>query len=113
MSRIQLGASMKQSNSIIAPMQQRIAAEPSTPCWSRTMRLAPKHTIAAIFLVFATPVGAGPLEDADAAIKRRDYATAVRLIHPLAEQGNANAQYKLGVVVSPSINNSVWMVSVI
>jgi hypothetical protein len=94
-------------------MQQRIAAEPSTPCWSRTMRLAPKHTIAAIFLVFATPVGAGPLEDADAAIKRRDYATAVRLIHPLAEQGNANAQYKLGVVVSPSINNSVWMVSVI
>jgi len=37
------------------------------------------------------------LDDADAAIKRRDYATAVRLIRPLAEQGNANAQYSLGV----------------
>jgi uncharacterized protein len=47
--------------------------------------------------VFATPVGAGLLEDADAAIKRRDYATAVRLIRPLAEQSDANAQYKLGV----------------
>jgi TPR repeat protein len=48
-------------------------------------------------LRFATPVAAGPLEDADAAIKRRDYATAVRLIRPLAVQGDANAQYKLGV----------------
>jgi TPR repeat protein len=63
------------------------------------MRLTLKHVIAAIILVlrFATPVAAGPLEDADAAIKRRDYATAVRLIRPLAEQGDANAQYKLGV----------------
>ena len=63
------------------------------------MRLTLKQVIAAIILVlrFATPVAAGPLEDADAAIKRRDYATAVRLIRPLAEQGNANAQYKLGV----------------
>jgi TPR repeat protein len=49
------------------------------------------------FLLFATPAGAGPLEDADAAIKRRNYTTAVRLIRPLAEQGDANAQYKLGV----------------
>jgi TPR repeat protein len=63
------------------------------------MKLTLKHIIAAIILMlrFATPGGAGPLEDADAAIKRRDYATAVRLIRPLAEQGDANAQYKLGV----------------
>jgi uncharacterized protein len=63
------------------------------------MRLTLKHAIAAIILIlrFPTSGGAGPLEDADAAIKRRDYATAVRLIRPLAEQGNANAQYKLGV----------------
>jgi uncharacterized protein len=63
------------------------------------MKLTLKHAIAAIILVlrFATPAGAGPLEDADAAIKRRDYMTAVRLIRPLAEQGDANAQYKLGV----------------
>ena len=62
------------------------------------MRLALKHAVAAIILVFgfATPVVAGPLEDANAAIKRRDYATALRLIRPLAERGDANAQYNLG-----------------
>jgi TPR repeat protein len=37
------------------------------------------------------------LEDADAAVKKRDYATAVRIIRPLAEQGDARAQYTLGV----------------
>ena len=62
------------------------------------MTLAFKHAIAAIILVmsFAGSVAAGPLEDADVAVKRRDYATAVRLIRPLAEQGDATAQYNLG-----------------
>ena len=62
------------------------------------MNLTLKH-VAAIILVlgFATPVVAAPLEDADAAVKRRDYATAVRLVRHLAEQGDANAQYNLGV----------------
>lgn len=60
------------------------------------MKLKLKHAVAAMVLSFANPVVAGPLEDANAAIKRRDYATAVRLIRPLAEQGNANAQYDLG-----------------
>ena len=62
------------------------------------MKLTLKHTLAAIILglSFAAPMAAGPLEDADAAVKRRDYATAVRLNRPLAEQGNANAQYNLG-----------------
>jgi TPR repeat protein len=63
------------------------------------MKRTLKHAIAAILLVlsFAGPVAAGPLEDADAALKRRDYATALRLIRPLAEQGDASAQYNLGV----------------
>jgi TPR repeat protein len=63
------------------------------------MNLTLKHAVAAIILVlgFATPVVAGPLEDADVAIKRHDYAIALRLIRPLAEQGDANAQYILGV----------------
>ena len=62
------------------------------------MKLTTKHTVAVIILGlgFATPVVAGPLEAADAAVKRRDYATAVRLVRPLAEQGDANAQYNLG-----------------
>ena len=63
------------------------------------MKLTLKHALAAIILglSFAAPMAAGPLEDADAALKRRDYATAVRLNRPLAEQGDANAQYNLGV----------------
>ena len=60
------------------------------------MKFTRKHAVAAIILVlgFVTPVMAGPLDDA---IKRRDHATALRLIRPLAEQGDANAQYNLGV----------------
>lgn len=62
------------------------------------MKLTLKHTLAGIILglSFAAPMAAGPLQDADAAVKRHDYATAVRLNRPLAEQGNANAQYNLG-----------------
>ncbi len=62
--------------------------------------MLPKRALATVLLSlsFAIPVLAGPLEDANAAIKRRDYPTAVRLIRPLAEQGNANAQYNLGVL---------------
>jgi TPR repeat protein len=63
------------------------------------MKLTLRHAVAAIILVssFASSVAAGPLEDAAAAVKRRDYATAVRLIRPLAEQGDASTQYNLGV----------------
>jgi uncharacterized protein len=41
---------------------------------------------------------AGPLEDAVAAYQRGDYATALRFWHPLAEQGDAGAQFHLGVM---------------
>jgi TPR repeat protein len=42
------------------------------------------------------PTRAGPLEDGLAAYHRRDFATALRHWRPLAEQGNANAQFNLG-----------------
>jgi uncharacterized protein len=41
---------------------------------------------------------AGPMEDAVAAYHRGDYATALRLWHPLAERGDADAQFHLGVM---------------
>ena len=55
--------------------------------------------IAALILMlgFAVSGAADPSADADAAMKRHDYKTAVRLIRPLAEQGDANAQYNLGI----------------
>jgi uncharacterized protein len=64
------------------------------------MKLTVKHAIAAILLMlsFAVPVVAGPLEDSRAAYERGDFATAERLFRPLAEHGNAIAQYTLGVM---------------
>src|SRR5262245_60877855 len=59
-----------------------------------------RHAIAAIILVLclAAPVAAGPREDADAAYDRGDYATALRLWRPLANQGDADAQFSLGLM---------------
>ncbi|MGP0058579.1 MAG: tetratricopeptide repeat protein [Beijerinckiaceae bacterium] len=53
--------------------------------------------VAAIMLVmsFAAPAAAGQLEDAVAAYQRRDYAITLRLLRPLAEHGNADAQIRL------------------
>ena len=64
------------------------------------MKLTLKDTLAAIILVlsFAAPVAAGPFEDAAAAYGRGDYATALQLFRPLADQGNAGAQFNLGVM---------------
>jgi TPR repeat protein len=45
----------------------------------------------------ARTAAAGPLEDGLVAAEHRDYATAIRLLGPLAEQDNPDAQYHLGV----------------
>ena len=53
--------------------------------------------IAMLTLVVSNGVAfAGPLEDAEAAYDRGDYATALQLYTPLAAQGNAAAQNNLG-----------------
>jgi TPR repeat protein len=49
-----------------------------------------------VSMVRVAPVVAGPLEDATAADSRGDYAVAIRLLDPLAAQGNARAQDALG-----------------
>ena len=50
--------------------------------------------------VVLTPVAvvSGPLEDARDAVESGDYATALRLLRPPAEQGHADAQTGLGVM---------------
>jgi TPR repeat protein len=48
-------------------------------------------------LTFAASATAGPLKDADAAYRKGDYATALRLMRPLAEEGDAEAQFKFGL----------------
>ena len=43
-------------------------------------------------------VAAGPFDDGQSAYERGDYATAFRLWRPLAEHGDVEAQYNLGVM---------------
>ena len=48
--------------------------------------------------LFTQPAVAGQFENATAAYERGDYATALQLLQPLAEQGDATAQYNLGIM---------------
>jgi TPR repeat protein len=41
---------------------------------------------------------AGPLEDAQTALDRKDYRVALQLVIPLTKEGNAHAQYILGQI---------------
>jgi hypothetical protein len=52
----------------------------------------------ALSLGLGAPVIAGPFEDASAAYKRGDYASAARLLRPLANQGVAPAERSWGHV---------------
>ena len=58
--------------------------------------------LASLFLIITlgTTQGAyaGPYQDALAAYGRGDYATALSLLRPLAAQGNATAQFVLGMM---------------
>ncbi|MFO1079536.1 MAG: retroviral-like aspartic protease family protein [Reyranellaceae bacterium] len=51
-----------------------------------------------VALALATPAVATPLDDGVAAARQGDYATALKLWQPLAEQGNASAQYNIGLM---------------
>ena len=50
-----------------------------------------------LFLTFGTAWG-GAFEDGLAAANRKDYATAIKLWRPLAEQGDANLQIGIGLM---------------
>jgi TPR repeat protein len=47
---------------------------------------------------FLVAAGAGPLQDATEALQRKDYATAARLLEPLARDGDAQAQVRLALL---------------
>jgi TPR repeat protein len=52
----------------------------------------------ALTMTLVSAAVAGPFEDGLAAHDRGDYATALRLWRPLAEQGTADAQHMLGIM---------------
>jgi len=68
------------------------------PPAGRPFRVA--AALAALIVIPALALSAwgGPLEDAGAAYKRGDFATAARIYQTLAERGDANAQNNLGVM---------------
>ncbi len=49
-------------------------------------------------VLVAVPATADPLSDALAALRKEDYATALRLLRPLADNGSAEAQFGLGMM---------------
>jgi hypothetical protein len=64
-------------------------------------RAAIRPVIGVFLLAAALAVGsnqavAAPFEDARAAFKRGDYATQMRIMRPLADRGDARAQYEVG-----------------
>jgi uncharacterized protein len=62
------------------------------------MRFARCSISISMFLTLAGVAVAGPYEDATAAYFRKDYATALRILRPLADQGTASAQNSLGAM---------------
>jgi uncharacterized protein len=58
----------------------------------------PSLFLAIALILYAGSASASDFQDALAAVDRHDYATALRLWRPIAEQGDAPAQYNLGVL---------------
>ncbi len=56
--------------------------------------------VLALVVTLPPAASAGPLEDADTAYNRRDYATALKLYMPLADAGNPEAQFSVGIMYS-------------
>ena len=54
-----------------------------------------RTTLTAFLMLGAGAAVAGPREDGDAAYNRGDYATALHLLGPLADQGDTSAQNSL------------------
>jgi TPR repeat protein len=58
----------------------------------------PGATLAALLVLVSIPGAAyaGPLEDAEEAVRKGDYATAIPIYRSLAEKGDVSAQMRLG-----------------
>ena len=71
----------------------------SWPCNGRTrVSLIIALIVAALLTIGAGVAFAGPLDDAKRAYAQQDFATALKLLLPLAKNGNAVAQATLGTM---------------
>jgi TPR repeat protein len=60
--------------------------------------IEPRVVAVGLVLGLAAPAAAGPQDDAFDAYTRGDYPTALKLLQPLVNQGDANAQFSLGLM---------------
>ena len=66
--------------------------------YAKLLRATLTASLMLVAVAMAGAAVAGPLENGVAAYNRGDYATALRLLRPLADQGNADAQDMLAVM---------------
>lgn len=52
----------------------------------------------ALMTILHAPASAQDFDKGLAAYRAKDYSSALKEWHPLAKQGNANAQYNLGLI---------------
>src|SRR5688572_16450407 len=71
------------------------APKPPRPSARTTRRISASAAIATVVPV-VDRVRAASLEDAEAAIEQGEVAKAVDILRPLAESGDADAQFRLG-----------------
>ena len=64
----------------------------------KVQRMIFRIAAAAVFMAMAQIAVAADFDAGQEAYERGDYATAFREFHPLAEQGDADAQFNLGVM---------------
>ena len=64
--------------------------------------------LALAIMALAVPAHAGLLEDGLAAWERGEYETALKLLRPLAERGEAEAQYRLGLSYRTEVGVEEW-----
>lgn len=89
-------------------VRSQVKARAATPLKSGTTpvfkSVAIRLSVAAGVMLAAVAgmVSAGPLEEAASAHARGDDVTAVRVLQPLAEGGNAHAQFALGFIYDTS-----------
>ena len=63
-------------------------------------------TLLALTVLLAAPAAPSPeLEPARDALRRHQYEHAAALLAPLAEAGNAEARYQLGILYLPRAND--------
>jgi TPR repeat protein len=88
------------SISPLAPLRNLHVNTESVKALLRVLRaLAPGLMV----VVLTAAASAGPLEDAAAAYRQGDYATALRIIRPLARRGYAAPQRNLGIMLAKGL----------